>query len=94
MTPLGQTSETNMTKPKKSETKTESKKGSQSAAKADAKPVSKNLLLELSKRKAEAQAAGNQKSIFGKDLSSKIASRDGTYFKPTKPGGRNGQGKA
>lgn len=31
--------------------------------------------------------------ILGKDLSSKFSSRKNNFFVPTKPGGRNGQGK-
>lgn len=52
-----------------------------------------NLLAELAKKKSEEQASGKQKSQFGKDLSSKLSKRGQSFFTPTKPGGRNGQGK-
>lgn len=52
-----------------------------------------NLLAQLAKQKAEQQAAGKQKNMFGRELSSKLAKRSGSFFTPTKPGGRNGQGK-
>lgn len=59
----------------------------------DKKAEAGNLLTKLAQQKAEEQASGRQKSQFGKDLSSKLSKRGHTFFVPTKPGGRNGQGK-
>ena len=56
------------------------------------KPEKKNLLIELAKRKAEAQAAGSAAGHFGQKFSGKVS----RAFKPesyTWRGGRNGNGK-
>lgn len=53
-----------------------------------------NLLIELAKRKAAAQASGGSKiGILGKDLSSQFKARGGHMPTYTKRGGRNGSGK-
>lgn len=74
---------------KKTETKSKAKAA---VAKKTAEPKT-NLLMEAAKRKAADQASGKQKSQFGKDLGAKLGKRGDTFFVPTKPGGRNGQGK-
>jgi hypothetical protein len=53
---------------------------------------SKNLLIELAKRKAAAEASGNKFGILGKDLSTRYSKgeRAQSYIKR---GGRNGSGK-
>jgi hypothetical protein len=49
-----------------------------------------NRLLELLKQK---QTAEKEKGVLGKDLASKFSSSRPGAQRPTKRGGRNGQGK-
>lgn len=45
------------------------------------------------KDEAKKPKTPNKFGVLGKDLSSKFSSRGKGAWKPTKPGGRNGQGK-
>lgn len=53
----------------------------------------KNLLLEAAKRKAANLNDASKPGILGKDLSRQYSFSQNKFFKPTKPGGRNGNGK-
>jgi hypothetical protein len=53
----------------------------------------RNLLLEAARKKAENSHGSNTNGILGKDLSRQFSKSQNKFFRPTKPGGRNGQGK-
>lgn len=57
------------------------------------KKSSKKTVAKTSKETKTEKSSQAKFGVLGKDLSSQFSSRGGRAWSPTKPGGRNGQGK-